>query len=119
MAEIAGDADTIFVTLGDPPTHPEFHDSLTNWTPVIAPSGMVFYGGDPFPEFQGDALIGSLASEGITRLELADGEVENQDHIPLERRIREVEEGPDGNLYVLLDQEDGALWKLQPLSASG
>jgi glucose/arabinose dehydrogenase len=102
----------------DPPTRPEFHDSVTQWTPVIAPSGMIFYQGDQFPEFQGDALIGGLVSEGITRVELADGAVAHQDHIPLSRRIREVEEGPDGNLYVLTDHQDGALWKLQPLSAS-
>lgn len=102
----------------DPPTRPELRDAVTIWTPVIAPSGMIFYQGDQFPEFQGDALIGGLVSEGITRLEFTDGEVARQEHIPLADRVREVEEGPDGNIYVLIDQQDGALWKLQPLSAT-
>ena len=100
----------------DPPTHPEFEDAAHVWTPVISPSGMIFYQGDLFPDFQGDAMIGGLSSEGITRIEIQDGAVAEQDHIPLGERIREVEEGPDGSIYVLTDQENGSVWKLQPLT---
>jgi glucose/arabinose dehydrogenase len=103
----------------DPPTRPEFTDALIQWTPVIAPSGMIFYRGDLFADFKGHALIGGLQAEGLTRLELKDGEVVDQELIPLGARIREVAEGPDGALYVLTDDSsDGAVWKLAPLGAS-
>jgi glucose/arabinose dehydrogenase len=99
----------------DPPTRPEFRDALTQWTPVIAPSGMVFYRGDLFPDFRGDALIGGLRAEAIVRVRLSDGAAEEQERIALGERIREVDEGPDGSIYVLTDDpRDGALWKLSP-----
>lgn len=99
----------------DPPTRPEFQDALGQWTPVISPSGMIFYRGDAFPEFRGQSLIGGLVSQGITRVAIADGRIDSQEHIPLGDRVRDVEEGPDGNLYVLIDREDGHLWKLEPM----
>jgi len=99
----------------DPPTRPEFADAIAVWTPVIAPSGMVFYEGDRFPDFQGDALIGGLRAEGITRVTIADGAVMEQSSIPLGARIREVEVGPDGLIYVLTDDDsDGAVLRLAP-----
>jgi glucose/arabinose dehydrogenase len=103
----------------DPPTRPEFKDALIQWTPVIAPSGMIFYQGDLFADFKGDALIGGLRAKGLTRLALQEGAVVEQELIPLGARIREVAEGPDGALYVLTDDaSDGAVWKLAPLAAS-
>ena len=98
----------------DPPTRPDLHGSLAQWTPVIAPSGMAFYHHDALPEFRGHAFIGGLVSQGLTRVALGDGGVQSQDHIALDRRIRDVEVGPDGALYVLTDREDGELWKLAP-----
>jgi glucose/arabinose dehydrogenase len=103
----------------DPPTRPDFTDAIAVWTPVIAPSGMVFYQGDSFPDFAGDALIGGLRAEGITRVTLEQGAVVAQELIPLGARIREVDVGPDGLIYVLTDDpSDGGVWKLTPLDAS-
>lgn len=99
----------------DPPTRPEFRDALAHWTPVISPSGMIFYQGDQFPEFQGEALIGGLTGHAVTRVQVQDGEAAEVGRIPLGDRIRDVEEGPDGNIYVLVDQPNAPVWKLEPM----
>jgi glucose/arabinose dehydrogenase len=99
----------------DPTTRPEFADATLVWTPVLAPSGMIFYQGDAFPEFQGDMFIGGLVSEGLTHVTVEGTTATEREHIPLSVRIRDVAEGPDGAIYVAIDQEDGAIWKLAPL----
>ena len=100
----------------DPPTRPEFADAVTEWTPVISPSGMAVYTADVFSEWTGSVMIGSLSQQGIMRVAVgADGSVEKE-LVPLGARIREVEVGPDGLLYVLTDQDDGHIWRLEPLS---
>ncbi len=98
----------------DPPTRPEFSDAVKQWTPVIAPSGMTFYTGEPFAAFQGDLLIGGLQAQGITRLTLDGDVVVEEELIELGERIREVAQGPDGAIYVLIDRAGGAVWRLTP-----
>jgi glucose/arabinose dehydrogenase len=86
------------------------------WVPSIAPSGMAFYDGDAFPEWQGDLFVGALRSELLARLEL-DGEQVVAEERLLEGaigRIRDVEVGPDGYLYLLTDESDGGLYRLEP-----
>lgn len=100
----------------DPPTRPEFADALHRWTPVISPAGMVFYTGDVFPAWRGSALIGSLSRHGVVRLANDGQRVTGEEMIPLPARIRDVEQGPDGMVYVLTDQTDGHLWRLAPLT---
>ena len=99
----------------DPPAHPRFADAVHHWSPVISPSGMIFYTGDLFPEWQGDALIGGLSSSELVRVELDGREFVSEERIPLGARIREVEQGPDGAVYVLTDQDDGNVWRIRPL----
>lgn len=99
----------------DPPTHPRFADAIKYWTPVISPSGMCFYTGDLFPEWRGSVLIGSLTTESLVRLELEGETVAGEERIPLGARIRDVEQGPDGAVYLLTDQKDGNVWRLTPL----
>lgn len=101
--------------IADPPTHPEFADAVKQWTPVISPSGMVFYTGGMFPAWQGDALIGGLSAGDLVRVNFEDGEVVGEERIPLNVRVREVEQGPDGAVYVLTDQDDGNVWRISPL----
>jgi glucose/arabinose dehydrogenase len=100
--------------IADPPTRPEFADAVKQWTPVIAPSGMTFYSGEPFSDWRGDLLIGGLQAQGITRLVIDGTTVAEEELIELGARIREVAEGPDGAIYVLIDQDEGAIWRLTP-----
>lgn len=86
------------------------------WVPSIAPSGMAFYQGDAFPEWRGDLFVGALRSQLLARLEL-DGEQVIAEERLLENaigRIRDVEVSPDGFLYLLTDESDGALYRLEP-----
>ncbi|MCW8196024.1 PQQ-dependent sugar dehydrogenase [Proteobacteria bacterium 005FR1] len=101
----------------DPPTRPEFADAIAHYSPVISPSGMVFYTGDRFPKWQGNALIGGLSSQDVVRLAMDDNEVVNEERIPLPERIRDLEQGPDGNIYIVTGpkEEQGSVWKMTPL----
>jgi glucose/arabinose dehydrogenase len=99
----------------DPPTQPRFADAAIQWTPTISPSGLIFYTGEAFPEWEGSALIGGLTSSGLVRVKTDGDQAEEVERIPLGARIREVVAGPDGNVYVLTDQEDGNIWKISPL----
>lgn len=98
----------------DPPTRPDLADSIRHWTPVIAPSGMTFYTGGLFAAWRGNLLIGGLRSEGIVRLALDGARVTGEERLPLDARIRDVAEGPDGAVYALTDESDGRLLRLAP-----
>ena len=96
----------------DPPTHPDFADAVIHWTPVISPSGMEFYTGDMFPEWQGNMMIGGLTATGVVIVRVNGKQAEEVDRIQLGARIRDVEQAPDGSIYVLTDQSNGNVWKL-------
>jgi len=84
------------------------------WVPSIAPSGMMFYTGDLFPEWRGSLFVGALAGQHLVRLVL-DGErvvAEESLLADLGQRIRDVRQGPDGAVYVLTD--GGQLLRLTP-----
>ncbi|KAF0094822.1 MAG: glucose sorbosone dehydrogenase [Puniceicoccaceae bacterium 5H] len=101
--------------IAEPPTHPEFTDAVKHYSPVISPSGMVYYTGQGFPEWQDSFFIGSLSGRQLVRVEVDGHEVAHEERIPLPDRIRDVEQGPDGYLYVITDKENGAIWRLEPL----
>ena len=87
------------------------------WTPSIAPSGMAFYDGDAFPEWQGNILVGALAYQLLARLELDGNQVVHEERL-LEGnlgRIRDVRVGPDGLVYLLTDASDGGIYRLSPI----
>ena len=85
------------------------------WDPVIAPSGMAFYDGEMFADWQGDALVGSLQPGALVRLELEGGRVVGEERLlDGQGRIRDVAVAPDGALLVLTDADDGALLRLTP-----
>jgi glucose/arabinose dehydrogenase len=89
---------------------------LHYWVPSISPSGMAFYQGDAFPQWQGDLFVGALSGELLARLEL-DGERVVEEERLLDGvlgRIRDVRVGPDGYLYLLTDESDGGLYRLEP-----
>jgi glucose/arabinose dehydrogenase len=85
------------------------------WDPVIAPSGMAFYEGEMFADWQGDALVGSLQPGALVRLELEGGRVVGEERLLEDAgRIRDVAVAPDGAVLVLTDADNGALLRLTP-----
>jgi glucose/arabinose dehydrogenase len=87
------------------------------WDPVIAPSGMLFYTGDAFPGWKGSVLIGSMQPGALVRLELQGGKVVREERYrdgALGERIRDVQQGPDGLVYVVTDESDGRVLRVLP-----
>ncbi|MGB3310114.1 MAG: PQQ-dependent sugar dehydrogenase [Nodosilinea sp.] len=98
-------------------SRPGMVDPTTYWTPSIAPSGLAVYRGDRYPQWQGQLFAGGLVSQDVKRIELdASGSVVNETSIPIGQRVRSVSQGPDGFLYVLTDQPNGRLIRLEPAS---
>ena len=96
-------------------SRPGMVDPLVVWTPAIAPSGLLVYQGDRFPQWQGDLFAGGLVSRDIRHIELSDaGTVVNETPIPIGQRVRDVRQGPDGLIYVLTDEPNGQLIRLEP-----
>jgi aldose sugar dehydrogenase len=90
-------------------------DPKVVWTPSIAPSGLAIYTGDRFPAWQGNIFAGGLVSKDIRRFDLDDaGNVKSQEAIAIGQRVRDVRQGPDGLLYVLTDESNGRLMRLEP-----
>ncbi|UCH73405.1 MAG: PQQ-dependent sugar dehydrogenase [Rhodospirillales bacterium] len=103
--------------IGEGHEKPGMEQPIHYWDPSIAPSGMAFYTGDKFPEWQGDLLVGALAYQLVARLEL-DGEmVRDEERIleSLDERIRDVRQGPDGFVYLLTDSSDGRILRIEPV----
>lgn len=86
------------------------------WTPSIAPSGLLFYTGDLFPEWKSSVFVGAMAGKRLIRLELDGERVVAEEALLVERgkRIRDVRQGPDGALYVLTAEAEGELLRLTP-----
>jgi aldose sugar dehydrogenase len=93
------------------------------WTPSIAPSGMAFYTGDKFPDWKNNLLVGAMlggAAQGYPHLERIVfnekwDETSRQSLLTeMKQRIRDVRQGPDGLVYVLTDEDNGALIRLEP-----
>jgi glucose/arabinose dehydrogenase len=97
----------------DHPTRPEFAAPAAFWNPVISPSSLLFYSGSEFPDWQGDAFIGGLSSTSIVRIEFGSGGTAREAaRYRMSARIRALEQGPDGALWVLEDGRGAALLKL-------
>ncbi|WP_370164352.1 PQQ-dependent sugar dehydrogenase [Marisediminitalea sp.] len=99
-------------------THQEgMEQPVLYWNPSIAPSGMTFYKGDVFKAWQGDLLVGALKFRHLRRISFNDkGEPESQTEYLKDRneRIRDVEVGPNGFIYVLTDEDNGKLLQVMP-----
>lgn len=93
---------------------PIYEDPSVSWVPAISPAGFVIYDGDMFGAWKNDGFIGGLSSKALIRVDLdaEDGPAEAARY-EWEKRIREVEQGPDGAIYVLEDR-DGRLIRLTP-----
>jgi len=82
---------------------PGIEEPVYYWVPSIAPSGMMFYSGDLFPEWKGNLFVGGMAEPSLVRLVLKGERVIGEERLLTERkaRVREVRQGPDGAVYVL------------------
>ncbi len=102
--------------IGEGTSRPGMEQPVLHWSPSIAPSGMAFYSGDRFPQWRGDIFVGALRGQHLRRVEL-DGEVVVGQELLLlgaAGRIRDVRQGPDGYLYLITDESDGGLYRLEP-----
>jgi glucose/arabinose dehydrogenase len=86
------------------------------WDPSIAVSGLALYTGDLFPEWKGNLLVGSLKFMQVQRLVLKDGEVIAHEVLAddIGERVRDVRQGPEGAVYVLTDDSNGRLVRIEP-----
>ena len=85
-----------------------------SWNPVISPGGLMIYSGSMFPQWKGDAFIGGLSSKALVRVDLNGTNAAKGDQWDMGARIREVEQGPDGAIWLLEDggESQGRLLKL-------
>lgn len=89
---------------------------LHYWVPSIAPSGMAFYQGQPFAQWQGNLLVGALRGQMLVRLALDGTKIKQEERLlqGLGQRIRDVRVGPDGLIYLLTDEGEGSILRLAP-----
>ena len=89
---------------------------IYQWTPVIAPSGMIFYSGAAFPGWQGNLFVGGLAAGALVRLVLDGDRISHEERLLGSRgeRIRDVAQAPDGSLLVITDESNGKVVRLAP-----
>jgi len=123
------------VQYGGKPIHPArekdgMQSAIQYWVPSIAPSGLMFYTGDKFPKWKGQLFVGALASKNVARLDLqaVDGggyEVKALERPPLLSglgRVRELRQGPDGLIYIALDDRAGggltSIMRVEPATAT-
>jgi glucose/arabinose dehydrogenase len=102
--------------IGDGEAREGMEQPVYYWDPVIAPSGMIFYTSDRIPGWRGSILVGGLASQALVRLVLQNGKVVREErHLgSLGERIRDVQQGPDGHLYLLTDSPNGQVLRVLP-----
>ncbi|MEM9084299.1 MAG: PQQ-dependent sugar dehydrogenase [Pseudomonadota bacterium] len=94
-------------TADDGFTKPAIH-----WTPVIAPGDMIIYSGDMFGPWQGNALIAGLKTKALVRVAIDGDTATEADRYTFENRLRSVEQGPDGSLWVAEDGAEGRVLKV-------
>ncbi|MGH7700599.1 MAG: PQQ-dependent sugar dehydrogenase, partial [Gemmatimonadales bacterium] len=102
--------------IGEGTARPGMEQPVHYWDPSIAPSGMAFYSGDRFPAWRGNLLVGSLKFGVVARLELDGERVTAEERLlqGLRDRVRDVRQGPDGYLYLVTDEGDGRILRVEP-----
>jgi len=95
-------------------TRPEFAAPKVTWTPVISPAGFIIYTGTQFPQWKGSGFIGGLSSKSLVRVAFDGDNAREAERFDMGERIREVEQGPDGAIWLLEDGKNGRLLKLTP-----
>lgn len=105
------------------PTHEGFEPPIVYWTPSISVSGLTFYTGDALRKWRGDLFVGGLRTGEVPGTGRVDRVLLNEKMeelrresllVDLHQRMRDVKQAPDGSLYILTDQEDGAILVVRP-----
>jgi glucose/arabinose dehydrogenase len=102
--------------IGEGTHRPDMQQPIHYWVPSIAPSGMAFYDGDKFPAWRGNLFVGALKFRLLARLTLDGNKVIDEERLleDVLGRIRDVRTGPDGYIYLLTDDDNGKLARLEP-----
>ncbi len=98
-------------------TQPQLKAPKLSWNPSISPAGLMFYSGTEFPDWQGDAFMGGLSSQSLLRIEFDGEKAHEAARYAMGERIREVEQGPDGAIWILEDGDRARAGRLLRLSA--
>jgi glucose/arabinose dehydrogenase len=103
------------IPIPDHDTRPEFNAPALYWVPTVAPSGLIIYSGSMFPQWQGNAFLGGLRSQSLVRITFQGDRAQEAERFAMGQRIREVEQGPQGAIWVLEDEQGGRLLRLTPM----
>ncbi len=98
----------------DHATRPEFNEPEITWN-GLSPAGLIIYSGSAFPQWRGNAFLGGLSGQALVRVALSGTGAREAERWNMDTRIREVEQGPDGAIYLLEDGKGGRLLKLSPV----
>ena len=101
----------------DHDTRPEFEAPKSWWSPVISPAGFMIYSGELFPEWYGNGFITGLSSQSLVRIEFDGENAREAERFAMGERIRAVEQGPNGAIWLLEDEKGGRLLKLTPVGS--
>jgi glucose/arabinose dehydrogenase len=92
-----------------------FEEPKVWWTPSVSPGSLLIYTGDLFPQWKGDALLGALSGQAFIHVDIDGDQARKADQWDMGARIRAVDQGPGGEVYLLVDGESGGrLLKLTP-----
>jgi len=103
------------VPIPSPDTRPDLAKPVIYWVPVIAPGNLMFYTGTMFPEWKGSALLGGMQTQTLNRITFdGKGGATAAERWNVGFRVRDVEQGPDGSLWLLEDKNPGGLYRVTP-----
>jgi aldose sugar dehydrogenase len=103
-----------FTRIPDHETNTKFSKPIYFWHPAISPSGMMFYTGNLFKDWNGNLLLGSFNLEGLVKITLDGTKIKSEERIALQRRIRDLIQDKDGSILLITDYPDGELIRLSP-----
>jgi len=102
------------VPIPKPDTRPDLQKPVIYWNPIVAPGSLTFYKGNVFPQWNGNALVGGMATMTVNRIIIDGPNAKMAERWNVGRRIRDIEVAPDGNIWMLEDSTTGGLYKVTP-----
>jgi glucose/arabinose dehydrogenase len=103
------------VPIPSPDTRPDLQKPVIYWTPIIGPGNLMFYTGNMFPQWKGSAFIGGMESQSLNRITFdGKGGAKPAERWSVGHRVRDIEQGPDGALWILEDANPGGMFRVTP-----